>query len=137
MSAPDPRSSHNRQKYFVLLPKSFFYHFLSLKKSLLSLVCLLFLLLHISLWDVIDFSIWLGIIAIYTLYIFEENMLLEVAYQSVRKRVAAVLIKLNNQSDLADKDESITVARKDLSGLVGTTTESLNRTIVDFKNVKG
>ena len=63
-----------------------------------------------------------------------ENMLLELAYQSVRQRVAAVLIKLNNHSDFTNKDQSITVARKDLSSLVGTTTESLNRTIVDFKN---
>jgi len=63
-----------------------------------------------------------------------ENMLLELAYRSVRQRVAAVLIKLNNQSDFTSKDQSITVARKDLSSLAGTTTESLNRTIADFKN---
>src|SRR5579859_2611204 len=63
-----------------------------------------------------------------------ENMLLELAYLSVRQRVAAALIKLSNQSDFTNKDQSITVARKDLSGLVGKTTESLNRTIADFKN---
>ncbi len=63
-----------------------------------------------------------------------ENKLLELAYQSVRQRVAALLIKLNNQTNPANGDQSITVARKDLSGMVGTTTESLNRTLVDFKN---
>jgi CheY-like chemotaxis protein len=63
-----------------------------------------------------------------------ENKLLELAYQSVRQRVAAVLIKLNNQADANNGVKSITVARKDLSGIVGTTTESLNRTLVDFKN---
>jgi CRP-like cAMP-binding protein/CheY-like chemotaxis protein len=63
-----------------------------------------------------------------------ENKLLELAYQSVRQRVAAVLIKLNPPADANSKDQSITVARKDLSGMVGTTTESLNRTLVDFKN---
>jgi CRP-like cAMP-binding protein/ActR/RegA family two-component response regulator len=63
-----------------------------------------------------------------------ENKLLELAYLSVRQRVAAVLIKLNNQSDFTNKDQSIILARKDISSLVGTTTESLNRTIVDFKN---
>ena len=63
-----------------------------------------------------------------------ENKLLELAYQSVRQRVATVLLKLNNQTDSAKGDHHITVARKDLSGLVGTTTESLNRTLVDFKN---
>jgi len=60
------------------------------------------------------------------------NMLLDLAYQSVRHRVAAVLIKLSDQSDPAN--QSITLARKDLSRMVGTTTESLNRTIMDFKN---
>ena len=63
-----------------------------------------------------------------------ENKLLELAYQSVRQRVAAILIKLNHQTDPTNKDQSITVARKDLSAMVGTTTESLNRTLVDFKN---
>lgn len=63
-----------------------------------------------------------------------ENKLLELAYQSVRQRVAAVLLKLNSKTDSTDGDKSITVARKDLSGMVGTTTESLNRTLVDFKN---
>jgi len=63
-----------------------------------------------------------------------ENKLLELAYQSVRQRVATLLLKLNSQLDSASVDKSITVARKDLSGMVGTTTESLNRTLVDFKN---
>jgi DNA-binding response OmpR family regulator len=63
-----------------------------------------------------------------------ENKLLELAYQSVRQRVATLLLKLNSQVDSSNGDKSITVARKDLSGMVGTTTESLNRTLVDFKN---
>jgi DNA-binding response OmpR family regulator len=63
-----------------------------------------------------------------------ENKLLELAYQSVRQRVAAVLIKLNHQTVSTNGDHNITVARKDLSGIVGTTTETLNRTLVDFKN---
>jgi CRP-like cAMP-binding protein/CheY-like chemotaxis protein len=64
-----------------------------------------------------------------------ENMLIELAYQSVRQRVATVLIRLADQTDRHDKDPSlITVARKDLSRMVGTATESLNRTLVDFKD---
>ncbi len=64
-----------------------------------------------------------------------ENMLLDLAYQSVRQRVAAVLIKLDPQEELASRDQSIiSVARKDLSGMVGTATESLNRTLADFKD---
>src|SRR5258707_345181 len=63
-----------------------------------------------------------------------ENKLIELAYLPVRQRVAALLLKLNSQAESSNGDKFITVARKDLSGMVGTTTESLNRTLVDFKN---
>ena len=67
-----------------------------------------------------------------------ENTLLELAYQSVRQRVATALIKLNHHSNGhsngAEKNVTIiTVARKDISAMVGTSTESLNRTLADFK----
>jgi len=67
-----------------------------------------------------------------------ENMLLDLAYQSVRQRVATVLIKLNSNGNSnhnnANGASVISVARKDLSGMVGTATESLNRTLADFKD---
>ena len=64
-----------------------------------------------------------------------ENMLLELAYQSVRQRVATVLIKLDGHDEPAQKEQPIiSVARKDLSSMVGTATESLNRTLADFKD---
>ena len=64
-----------------------------------------------------------------------EDMLLDLAYQSVRQRVAIVLLKLYNQEDPASKNrEVIKVARKDISSMVGTSTESLNRTLADFKD---
>jgi CRP-like cAMP-binding protein/FixJ family two-component response regulator len=64
-----------------------------------------------------------------------ENLLLELAYQSVRQRVAAALIKLNDHHDVNSKNPSIiSVARKDISSMVGTSTESLNRTLADFKD---
>ncbi|MEQ1585904.1 MAG: response regulator [Cyclobacteriaceae bacterium] len=64
-----------------------------------------------------------------------ENLLLELAYQSVRQRVSAVLIKLNNNHRIQSNGDYyiITVARKDIAGMVGTSTESLNRTLADFK----
>lgn len=62
-----------------------------------------------------------------------ENTLLELAYQSVRQRVATALVKLNNHNNGTDKNHIITVARKDISAMVGTSTESLNRTLADFK----
>jgi DNA-binding response OmpR family regulator len=65
-----------------------------------------------------------------------ENMLLELAYQSVRQRVAAVLIKSNVPvgSNGLNETPIITISRKDLSSMVGTSTESLNRTLADFKD---
>ncbi len=62
-----------------------------------------------------------------------EERLMEMAYQSVRQRVARALLKLCNQVCDQEKSKIITLARKDISGLVGTATESLNRTLADFK----
>ncbi len=62
-----------------------------------------------------------------------ENRLLQLAYQSVRQRVASALLRLN---DLAKPNhgETITIGRKDIANLIGTATESLNRTLSDFKD---
>jgi CRP-like cAMP-binding protein len=60
-----------------------------------------------------------------------ENQLIELAYQSVRHRVASTLVTLNKSKD--NTPYIITVSRKDLSNMVGTSTESLNRTLADFK----
>ncbi len=62
-----------------------------------------------------------------------EGRLLDLAYQSVRQRVAGSLIKLQTQLGSPDKHDAITIARKDISNIVGTATESLNRTLADFK----
>jgi CRP-like cAMP-binding protein len=63
-----------------------------------------------------------------------ENRLLDLAYQSVRQRVAGALIKLNHQMALFHKSALIGICRKDISNIVGTATESLNRTLADFKD---
>jgi CRP-like cAMP-binding protein/DNA-binding NarL/FixJ family response regulator len=62
-----------------------------------------------------------------------ENALLEIAYQSVRQRVAAALIKLNHTNSTNNGNQIIYMTRKNISNMVATTTESLNRTIADFK----
>jgi len=61
-----------------------------------------------------------------------ENRLLEIAYQSVRQRVANALLKISEQFDQSNKS-IITTTRKDIANIVGTATESLNRTLADFK----
>jgi len=63
-----------------------------------------------------------------------ENRLLDIAYQSVRQRVASALLKMNERFSGINKDGLITIARKDISSIVGTATESLNRTLADFKD---
>jgi CRP-like cAMP-binding protein/ActR/RegA family two-component response regulator len=61
-----------------------------------------------------------------------EDRLIDIAYQSVRQRVARALLKINDLS--ADSNHFITVTRKDISNIIGTATESLNRTLADFKD---
>jgi CRP-like cAMP-binding protein len=63
-----------------------------------------------------------------------ENRLLDIAYQSVRQRVAGALLKMNERFAGTGKEGLITIARKDISNIVGTATESLNRTLADFKD---
>jgi DNA-binding response OmpR family regulator len=63
-----------------------------------------------------------------------ENRLLEIAYQSVRQRVANELLKLDDRFVHGQTGQVIDVTRRDISNIVGTATESLNRTLADFKD---
>jgi CRP-like cAMP-binding protein/CheY-like chemotaxis protein len=62
-----------------------------------------------------------------------ENRLLEIAYQSVRQRVAGALLTINDRFSSSGEDALITITRRDIASIVGTATESLNRTLADFK----
>ena len=66
----------------------------------------------------------------------KEERLLQLAYDSLRKRVAKALIaiheKFNEEKDLPHID----ITREDIAQYVGTATESLIRTISDFKSEK-
>lgn len=61
-----------------------------------------------------------------------ENRLLGIAYDSVRQKVAQALLHVQRQQTADGKP--IRMARRDLSGMIGTATESLNRTLADFKD---
>ncbi len=63
-----------------------------------------------------------------------ENRLLDIAYQSVRQRVAGALLRLIKEYSQQGGAILITIARRDISSIIGTTTESLNRTLADFKD---
>ena len=62
-----------------------------------------------------------------------ENRLLDLAYQSIRQRVASALLTISRKYPQPNNDEIITIARRDISDIVGTATESLNRILTDFK----
>lgn len=58
-----------------------------------------------------------------------EQQLIELAYHSVRKRVATALAHLSDQSGT-----SIHLLREDLAAMAGTAKETLIRTLTDFRN---
>ena len=67
----------------------------------------------------------------------KEEQLLGLAYNSLRKRVADALITLQNKYHAGKGDHfSIHISREDLANIAGTATESLIRTLSDFKSEK-
>jgi CheY-like chemotaxis protein/CRP-like cAMP-binding protein len=66
-----------------------------------------------------------------------EDQLMRLAYNSVRKRVAEALVTLHNKYKKEDEKKfSINISREDLAHLVGTATETVIRTLSDFKDEK-
>ena len=64
-----------------------------------------------------------------------EQQLLDLAYGSVRKKVANALLALaSNQSQTNGDNSTIEVTRDDLSKLAGVAKETLIRTLSDFKS---
>jgi CRP-like cAMP-binding protein/CheY-like chemotaxis protein len=67
----------------------------------------------------------------------KEDQLVALAYHSLRKRVADALLTLKKKYE-HQNDElfSIAISREDLANIAGTATESLIRTLSDFKSEK-
>ena len=64
----------------------------------------------------------------------EQERLMKLAYSSVRKRTADALLHLKERYEKDDsKPFTMAIARDDLASIVGTATESLIRTLSDFK----
>lgn len=67
----------------------------------------------------------------------KESQLLGLAYNSLRKRVADALLTLHHTYKNDQKEQfSIHISREDLANIAGTATESLIRTLSDFKTEK-
>jgi len=66
----------------------------------------------------------------------KEQQLLNLAYNSLRKRVADALLMLQKKYKKGDDKTVIQISREDLANMAGIATESLIRTLSDFKNEK-
>ena len=66
----------------------------------------------------------------------KEERLLNLAYSSLRKRVAKALLDIQSKFNTTDPGKPIEISREDIAQYVGTATESLIRTLSDFKAEK-
>jgi len=66
----------------------------------------------------------------------KEERLLNLAYSSLRKRVAKALVDINGKFNTPGQSRPIEISREDIAQYVGTATESLIRTLSDFKSEK-
>ena len=66
----------------------------------------------------------------------KEDRLLNIAYNSLRKRVATALVEIVTKFNLSEQLMPIEISREEIAQYVGTATESLIRTLSDFKAEK-
>ncbi|HLP12371.1 MAG TPA: response regulator [Flavobacteriales bacterium] len=67
----------------------------------------------------------------------KESQLVKLAYNSVRKRVAEALVKLSDKYKKEGEQKfTMNVSREDLANIVGTATETVIRTLSEFKEDK-
>jgi len=61
----------------------------------------------------------------------KEEQLLQLAYHSVRKRMADAIVRLSKHQDGTD---TVKISRDDLAAMAGMATETVSRTLADFKD---
>jgi CRP-like cAMP-binding protein len=84
-----------------------------------------------------DMSIAAKFIRIITQNVKEkEERLMSLAYSSLRKRVAKALVDIHGKFNTNGENKPIEISREDIAHYVGTATESLIRTLSDFKAEK-
>jgi DNA-binding response OmpR family regulator len=66
----------------------------------------------------------------------KEERLLSLAYNSLRKRVATALVEITGKFNLKEQVMPLEISREEIAQYVGTATESLIRTLSDFKAEK-
>ncbi|MBJ7880168.1 response regulator [Gelidibacter salicanalis] len=64
-----------------------------------------------------------------------QDQMVNVAYATVRQRVAKALLDIHNKGILMNKeDNGISIAREDFAGIIGTATETAIRMLTEFKD---
>ena len=66
----------------------------------------------------------------------KEEQLLQMAYHSVRKRLAEVLLRLLKQQPADNSNECLKVSREEMASMAGMATETVSRILSDFKEEK-
>jgi DNA-binding response OmpR family regulator len=66
----------------------------------------------------------------------KEERLLNLAYSSLRKRIAKALVDIQSKFNTDNANKPLEISREDFAHYVGTATESLIRTLSDFKSEK-
>ncbi|MDB4903271.1 MAG: transcriptional regulator [Mucilaginibacter sp.] len=66
----------------------------------------------------------------------KEEQLLQMAYHSVRKRMAEVLLRLLRQQTTENSNECLKVSREEMASMAGMATETVSRILSDFKDEK-
>jgi len=66
----------------------------------------------------------------------KEERLLNLAYSSLRKRIAKALVDIHSKFNTGDQNKPIEFSREEIAQYVGTATESLIRTLSDYKAEK-
>jgi DNA-binding response OmpR family regulator len=66
----------------------------------------------------------------------KEERLLNLAYSSLHKRVAKALVDIQSKFNMENTNKPLEISREDFAHYVGTATESLIRTLSDFKSEK-
>ena len=64
----------------------------------------------------------------------KEERLLNLAYSSLRKRVAKALVDIHGKYNVNGGSKPLEISREDIAHYIGTATESLIRTLSDFKS---
>jgi CRP-like cAMP-binding protein/CheY-like chemotaxis protein len=62
----------------------------------------------------------------------KEDQLMQLAYYSVRKRMAEAMVRLSRQQ--SNENQSFKITREDLAAMAGMATETVSRTLSDFKD---